>query len=75
MVLLGRSNPRFKQGERTMKQLLPTTYERCNEAEDPRLDTYVEIDGYVDEYGQHYEKSRCYFYTRERLVREYENHK
>ena len=63
-----------------MKQCLPTTYERCNEAEDPRLDTYIETSGYTDEYGQHYEQSRCHFwqldyYTRERLVREYENNK
>jgi len=59
-----------------MKQLLPTTYERCNETNDPQTDRYIEISGYVDENGQHYEKSICHFhqldyYTRERLVREY----
>ena len=63
-----------------MKQLLPTTYERLNTAEDPRDDEYIETSGYTDEYGQHYERSRCHFwqldyYTREKLIREYKNNK
>ena len=63
-----------------MKQWLPTRYERLNETSDPRTDRYIEIDGYVDEDGQHYEQAICHFheldyYTREKLIREYKNNK
>ena len=58
------------------KQFLPTTYERCHYNEDPRKDTYIQRSGYLDEYGQHYEKKYCHYcdldyYTREKLDREY----
>ena len=59
-----------------MKQLIATTYERCNETSDPKTDRYIAIRGYVDENGQHMERAICHFhrldyYTRERIVREY----